>query len=203
MVHIDNVEHILQYGLCAIGHGHADPRYINIGDSGLMAQRKEYKVPVGPGGTLGEYIPFYFGGHSPMLLNIKTGHRGITQRPQHEIVYIICEVRELVQQCAEWVYTDGHAKDKFTGFFTEIDRLPAIVDWNLVFEQYWRNTEEDIDRQRRKQAEFLVKSHVPVSCIHTIVVRTEERKRQVEEMLNRNGRKIPVVTDSTNELYYP
>ena len=37
-----------------------------------------------------------------------------------------------------------------------------IVGENLLFtSQYWHNTEEDYDRIRRKQAEFLVKSHVP------------------------------------------
>lgn len=203
MVHVDNVEHLLQYGLCATGHKHADPNYINIGDSGLIAQRKEYHVLIEPGGTLGEYIPFYFGGHSPMLLNIKTGHRGIIQRPQHKIVYIVCRVAAVIQNCFEWVFTDGHAKDKITTFYNNIAELEEVIDWNMVFEQYWANTEEDFDRRRRKQAEFLIKSYVPVSCIHNIIVRNDTRKAEIEAMLKKYKLTIPVIVDNKNQLYFP
>jgi len=81
MVHANNVEYILKNGICCRTHPLADPDYINIGDTHLITQRDEYMVPINPpDGNLGDYVPFYFGGHSPMLLNIKTGHRGVSKR---------------------------------------------------------------------------------------------------------------------------
>lgn len=202
IVHIDNVEYLLTHGMFHRNHPQADPNYINIGDSTLIAQRNDYPVGINPpNGQLGEYVPFYFGPLSPMLLNIKTGHRGITQRPQDEIIYIVCQVNTLVEQCDEWCFTDGHAKNTITEFYNDLDNL-SDVDWNMVPERHWKNTEDDFDRMRRKQAEFLVKNHVPFSCISSIVVLNQARKDFVEEIINRIGLEIPVRINPNNQFYY-
>ena len=89
IVHIDNVEHLLKNGMYHRGHANADPNYINIGDSDLIAQRHDYPVGINPpGGALGEYVPFYFGPLSPMLLNIKTGYRAL-YRDLSEILFTL------------------------------------------------------------------------------------------------------------------
>jgi hypothetical protein len=110
------------------GHANADPNYINIGDSDLIAQRHDYPVGINPpGGALGEYVPFYFGPLSPMLLNIKTGYRGITQRPQRDIIYIACKVSDVVRHCPNWCFTDGHAKNKITTFYNTLEKSIGIL----------------------------------------------------------------------------
>lgn len=82
--------------------GHIIPNYINIGDTKLIKQRQNFKVRIDPpDGNLGDYIPFYFAGHSPMLLNIITGNRGIQQRPQEELVYIVCKICDIIEHCPE------------------------------------------------------------------------------------------------------
>ena len=154
-----------------------------------------------PNGVLGDYVPFYFGPLSPMLYNIKTGYRGITYRPQGEIVYIVCKVNTIVEDCEEWCFTDGHAKNAITEFYNDIDNL-SEVDWNMVAERQWSNTEDDFDRMRRKQAEFLVKHQVPVNCISSIVVLNEARKTFVEEITNRLELEIPVRVNPNNQFYY-
>lgn len=83
-----------------------------------------------------DYIPFYFGGHSPMLLNIKTGYRGIRKRPQDELIYIVCRIKDIVAQCPAWCFTDGHAKNKLTEFYNDIKDL-THVDWEVVCTQFW------------------------------------------------------------------
>ncbi|HMT54904.1 MAG: DUF4433 domain-containing protein [Saprospiraceae bacterium] len=202
IVHIDNVEYLLKHGMFTRNHSMADPNYINIGDSGLIAQRNTYPVSINPpNGVLGDCVPFYFGPLSPMLFNIKTGYRGITQRPQSEIVYIVCIVNTLIDNCKEWCFTDGHAKNAITGFYNNIDNL-SEVDWNMVAERQWSNTEDDFDRMRRKQAEFLVKNHVPVNCISSIVVLNEARKTFVEEITTRLGLEISVQVNPNNQFYY-
>ena len=149
IVHIDNVEYILRNGMFIKDSPNADPDYINIGDTILIEQRNDYPVKLEGYGTLGEYIPFYFGALSPMLLNIKTGYRGITKRPQSEIVYICCSLRQILDNCAEWCFTDGHAKNMLSGFYNHTDDLEKI-DWDIVNERYWHDTENDNDRMRRK-----------------------------------------------------
>jgi hypothetical protein len=165
IIHIDNVEYALTHGMFTRLHEKADPNYINIGDTDLITKRNNYPVKVNPpNGLLGEYVPFYFGPLSPMLLKIKDGNGGITRRAQEEIVYFISRVETIVLYCPNWCFTDGHAKKAITDFYNSIEDLDE-VDWNVVRQRYWSNTEDDFDRVRRKQAEFLVKDHVPVDCI--------------------------------------
>ena len=71
-MHVANVEWILKNGLHCANSGSTDPNYVPIGNSDLIAKRNERDVPIPPGGTLSDYIPFYFTSASPMLLNIKT-----------------------------------------------------------------------------------------------------------------------------------
>lgn len=202
IVHIDNVEYLLSHGMYIRNHPHADPDYINIGDTGLIAQRNNYSVGVNPpNGVLGDYIPFYFGPLSPMLYNIETGYRGVVKRPQSDIVYMVCRLDVIVEDCAEWCFTDGHAKNALTTFYNDLANLGA-VDWNLVSAKYWSNTEDDLDRMRRKQAEFLVKDHVPVNCIGGIIVYEELQKAILEAIITRLGLNIQVLVNPRNQYYY-
>lgn len=202
IVHIDNIEYLLVHGMFTKKHPKADPNYINIGDSGLIAQRSTYRVGINPpNGLLGDYVPFYFGPLSPMLYNIKTGYRGIQLRPQGDIVYIVCKVIDLTENCKEWCFTDGHAKNAITEFYNHLDNLGEI-DWNIVTKRQWSNTEDDFDRMRRKQAEFLVKHYVPMNCINYIVVHNEQKKYFVEKIINSLKLEIPVRVNPNNQFYY-
>jgi hypothetical protein len=202
IVHIDNIEYLLENGMHHREHADADPDYINIGDSDLIAKRHEYPVGINPpGGALGEYIPFYFGPLSPMLLNIKTGYSFVKQRPQKDIVYIVCKLNDIVDNCEEWCFTDGHAKKRISTFYNDLDDLNE-VSWDIVAERYWRDTEEDFDKMRKKQAEFLVKEHVPVNCIYGIVTYNKEAANTVKEILNRLNLDIPVRINPNGNYYY-
>ena len=136
-----------------------------------------------------------------MFLNTKTGFRVVTKRPQYEIVYIVCKLDDLLAHCSEWVFTDGHAKDNFSDHFNDLKDLD-MIDWDMVREQYWSPTEEDRDRQRRKQAEFLIRNHVPVACIEKIVVRDAIRKQTIEQIAQRLHLPVTVKVDTQNRLYY-
>lgn len=188
-------------GLFTRNHPQADPHYINIGDTNLINQRSDYPVKIEGYGNLGDYVPFYFGPQSPMLLNIKTGYRGITKRPQSDLVYICCKLITIVENCPKWCFTDGHAKDALTGFYHSLQDLNQ-VDWNMVYERYWNNTEEDYDRMRRKQAEFLVWNYVPVICLSHIVVYNEEKAAQIRELTDSLNCNIVVRIDKKHKFYY-
>ena len=202
MIHYSNLEFILQNGICSHNHHIVDSNYINIGDVNLIGQRNDYAVGINPpGGVLGDYIPFYFGGHSPMLLNIKTGYRGIAKRPQNDIIFIVCQIKDIIRHCPDWCFTDGHSKNNLTEFFNRIEDWDK-VDWNTVRAQYWTNTEDDIDRMRRKQAEFLVKDHIPASCIKSIIVYSQSRFEEISQIIQNNGLNIAVHIDNNRQYFY-
>ena len=200
MTHIDNLPIILKDGMYA-PNVKMYPEYINIGDVSLIEQRGVFYVPVPPGGVLADYVPFYFGGHSPMLLNIKTGHRGVQRREQRDIVFLCTHIDIVTKACSEFCFTDGHAKDRMTAFFNNLVDLDK-VDWTVVEEQYWYSAEDKPDRMRRKQAEFLVKTHVPISCLSGIIVLDEAAKQKVEQAMDEAGINLPIFVDTKRKYYY-
>lgn len=50
-----------------------DPNFRNIGNLDLIDKRAHRVVKVGPDGTLGDYVSFYFTPFSIMMFNIHTG----------------------------------------------------------------------------------------------------------------------------------
>lgn len=200
MTHIENLRFILRDGLYA-PNAKRYAEYLNIGDEVLIAQRKEFVVPVAPGGVLSDYVPFYFGGRSPMLLNIKTGYRGVRQREQSEIVFLCAHIDVIVNSCPDFCFTDGHAKDSLTAYYNNLENLDK-VDWSVVSLSYWSNTEDDPDRMRRKQAEFLVKNYVPLSCVSGIIVFDNKASVKVKDIMKEVGIILPVYIDVKRIFYY-
>lgn len=200
MTHIENLRIILKDGMYA-PNARWYPEYVNIGDENLIEQRGEFWVQIAPGGVLADYVPFYFGGCSPMLLNIKTGYRGIKQRDQREIIYLCTHIDRVVQACPEFCFTDGHAKDRLTAYFNNLVDLDK-VDWKAVDLSYWISTEEEPDNMRRKQAEFLVKSHVPLTCLSGIIVFDDSAAQVVNTIMKETGTRLPVHIDNKRKYYY-
>jgi len=202
IVHIDNIEYLLVNGMHHRDHANSDPDYINIGDSDLIGKRHEYPVGINPpGGALGDYIPFYFGPLSPMLYNIMHGYSGVKQRSQKDILYIVCKLNDVIENCNDWCFTDGHAKMRISTFYNDLGNLDK-VSWDVVAERYWRDTEDDYDRRRKKQAEFLVKEHVPVRCIYGIVTYDKEAANTVKQILDSFNLNIPVRINPEGKYYY-
>lgn len=201
IIHRNNLRTILERGIFSVNHPDKDPDYIFIGDHHLTRQRTDFPIPLEGKGSIGEYVAFYFCVPSPMLLNIKTGHRGITPRPQSEIVYLCCRLDCLEEKGVEWLFTDGHAKNALSSFYTEREDLDK-VDWNLRWDRYWRNTEEDPDRQRRKQAEFLARYQVPSACIEAVIVYDETTAAYVRQLIAEIGRNVDVYINPEGKFYY-
>lgn len=201
MVHWQNVEYILLHGMCCRGHTLEDPNYVNIGMRSLIADRHEHPVPIAGKGNLGEYVPFYFAGHSPMLYLIRDGKSGVEQRPQADIVFIVCTYENIKSAGLPFVFTDKNAKIAVARFFeneADFDKL----DWSSINARNWASDESNLARRDLKQAEFLVHQHVPVNCIHALVVKTSERKEYFEEIIRNLGLPIAVYIDEKCKLYY-
>lgn len=201
ITHYRNLEHILQNGLLCPNHPYADPNYVGIGDRSLIQIRDEIIVPIPPGGKMRDYVAFYFGPHSPMLYQIKTGYEGVQKVPQGEIVYLVCQMSSIIDEQLSFVFTDGHARNSLSSYYSQTNDLDK-VDWAMVKEKIWRNNEDDTDRQRRKQAEFLVSSMVPIRCIRAVLVYDQERYNFAKEIVDLLGLNIPVHKDSNKKWYY-
>ena len=199
MVHFDNIKFVLSHGIRSKNYMQPSTEYVNIGNDTLIKKRDTYPVDIRPGGVLGDYVPFYFCGHSPMLLNIKTG-RGVPMQPQEDIIFLCLELYNVIEQCNEWIFTDGHPIDSFTEYFNETKDLDQI-NWDVIPLRYWSVTPETPDRMRQKQAEFMVKNFVPCNCINKIYTYTDKRKKEIENILASLGLDIPVEIDKS-KLYY-
>ncbi|GIV29503.1 MAG: hypothetical protein KatS3mg028_0569 [Bacteroidia bacterium] len=178
MTHIDNVSHILRYGITHKASPNANPHYKTIGDPSLISTRDNFLLQNGR--SLGDYIPFYFGVGMPMLYVIQKGFNGLTPTPAEEIVYCVTSVQKVIENCLDFIYTDGHAVDKFSSRFgpEDINEIENQVDFKAVQEKDWHNT-EDLDLKRRKQAEFLILGDLPFKAILGFIVYNKKAKNKL------------------------
>jgi hypothetical protein len=116
---------------------------------------------------VGDYVPFYFAPRSPMMYRIACDHRDrVPDRYRggdEPLVYLATTVEAVVDAGLTWVATDGNAATATTEFTTRLEVMSRMVDWALMEAERWNNTQDDPDRQRRRQAEFLVYRSLPLT----------------------------------------
>jgi hypothetical protein len=181
ITHHQNLPWILRNGLHCQSSGIIDPDFVSIGNPELIEVRKRRVVAIAPGGTLADYIPFYFTPYTPMLYNIKTGYAGIRQRRNEEIVVLVSSLHELKRHGVAYVFTDRHAKLQTTTFFNDDSKLSGAVDFDLLQRGDFKRDPERPDKVERYQAEALAHQHVPVAAILGIGCYTSAIKNQLEK----------------------
>ena len=163
ITHIDNLESILsEGGLLAynIMLLETQTNYTNIAYQNIQDRRATTDVPCGGGGVLHDYVPFYFAPRSPMLYTISRGNVENYTQGQAAVIHLVSSIENIEAEDLCFVFTDGHAVMTFTNFFDDLNYLRAI-DWDVMESRYWNDTNEDNDRKRRRQAEFLVRYFFP------------------------------------------
>ncbi len=108
------------------------------------------------------------------------------------LVYLSTTVEELDRRGINMVFTDGNAANSYTTFGTGIGELDDLVDWPLMRQRQWANTDDDTDRRRRRMAECLAVGPVPWEVFGEIAVRTDDRAREVRDELSRFGVSLSV-----------
>lgn len=176
-------------GLSAIGVAHEH----------IKARRARKPVPVAPGGTLADYVPFYFAPRSPMLFAIHTGAVEGYAQGQEPIVHLVSAVDAVSQRGLPSVFTDGHAVMDISRFFTDLTDLDQI-DWQIMRTTYWNDTNEDGDRKRRRQAEFLVHRFFPWPLVSEIGVMTTRAADYINRVLEPASHRPPVTV--RRDWYY-
>jgi hypothetical protein len=180
MTHMVNIPHILKYGITHSRSSECNANYVAIGDKSLISSRNEYLLSNGK--EIGSYIPFYFFYRMPMLYVIQKGYNGVDRVEPQEIVYCLLKIKDVVERDLEFVFTDGHAKNKLSRVYlkTDVDCIDKILDWTAIRSVSWKS-ETDIDLKRRKEAEFLIEEDVPAEIICGFVVYNDEARRKLTE----------------------
>jgi hypothetical protein len=164
VTHRANLPWLFRHGLHCRRSEIRDPEFVSIGNSELIEKRSARTVPIPPGGTLDDYVPFYFTPYTPMLLNITTGHGGIKQRANEDLVFLVSSLETLEENGLRYVFTDRHAYLRAARFFGDRQEL-RHVDFELLRRRDFQRDPEDPAKLERYQAEALVHRHLPVTAL--------------------------------------
>lgn len=193
IVHRDNVAWVLDNGIHCVNSQVLFENYVAIGNQDLIDKRRTRFVPVAPSGSLSDYVPFYFTPHSPMLLNIKTGHNNVKQRANEEIVVIVSSLHSLVKQGIPFLFTDRHAYLEAATFSSDLADL-AQIDWRILNARDFQRDPDDPGKFERYQAEALVHKHVPVSAILGLGCFTDGVLASMKTLTSARGLALKAVT---------
>lgn len=160
ITHVSNLRSIAQQGLfCDNGVNSAGVNAQSIAHSNIKADRAEMAVPLYPGGTLADYVPFYFAPRSPMLYTINQGNVPSVVDGQKSIVHLVLDA-EAVAANQACIFTDGHAIMSLSNFYNDLRYLNRL-DWTSINSRYWGSHYDPTDEtKRKKQSEFLAHRHV-------------------------------------------
>jgi hypothetical protein len=190
MTHIQNIPHVLEYGITHRNSPNANPKYISIGDDSLIETRDKKKVWVNNGENfsfehkqimLGDFIPFYFGPRMPMLYVIQKGFLGVKRQHPENIVYCVCRLKSIIDDELDFYFTDGHAIDSFSSCYnsTMIENIDTIVDFKAVKAKDWTVAR---DIKRKMEAEFLIRENISKECITGFIGYNESAKKGLSKM---------------------
>ena len=202
ITNIQNLESILRSGalLCKNQVDKQNLNYRSIAYEEIQERRHQTSVPFPPFGTLHDYIPFHFAPRSPMLYAIDRGYVDNYNDGQDRIIYIVVKLSEVIDAELPFVFTDGHPIVAFSDFFNDVNLLSQRIDWNLMEDRYWSDTDDDPDRKRRRQAEFLVFQQAPLSLISGFAVYDRHIKAEVENVAQRYN--LNTLCKIKREWYY-
>lgn len=199
---IDNLPEIIKSGGLYSNNNTSKKgiKFKSIAHEGIQDRRGGTTVPISPNGNLHDYVPFYFAPRSPMLYVIKNGHVTGHLGGQAPIVYIVSSVKSIESLKIDFVFSDGHAiMSPLSKFYNDLGDMDKI-DWKVMELKYWKDTKEDHDRKRRRQAEFLVKGFLPIDLVKEVGVYNEGMKSRALEIAKANGCRFTVKVK--REWYY-
>jgi hypothetical protein len=99
ITHVENLASIVSCGAleCDQGCARAEIKPVSIAYASLKERRARTVVEHAAGGTLADYVPFYFGPRSPMLFTIARGNVAEYEGSQEEIVHLVCSVEAMAE----------------------------------------------------------------------------------------------------------
>ncbi len=136
-----------------------------------------------------------------MLYVIAHGYNNVSRVPQENIVYLVSDLQHIQNAHLPFVFTDGHAYNEVTQFYTARESARTIdLEWSMIEATDWHNTTENTQRKRIKEAEFLIKSDVPLQCLIGLIVYNETAKSRLEQIIREATLGISVIV--RRDYYY-
>lgn len=181
--HIDNLPGLLKNGFLATNHPEFPKRHRSIAAAGIQERRANMGVTCGPGGCVHDYVPFYFGSLSPMLLGVVNAKNV----DQYDILYFEFPI-SLVDR-PDAVFTNASANTAVPPqFYSSANQLDQL-DWQAIDHRKWSSPDEA--HRHRRMAEALIHSNLPVTSAARCIVWNDGVKKRVQEIVN--GAAFPVI----------
>lgn len=155
---------------------------MTIGNTDLINRRKHREVPIAPGGTLADYVPFYFTPFSPMMYNIYTGRGEVPKRRNEDICILVSSLHRVSAMGLRFVFTDRHAYTPLARYFNDTVQLTEI-DWSLLQARNFKRNPDDPEQIERYQAEALVYEHLSIEALLGVVCYTDAVKTMLENQV--------------------
>lgn len=97
---------------------------------------------------------------------IQKGFNGVKPTKPEEIVYCVTSVQQILNSTLNFIFTDGHANNHFTSEYSkgQIHNIDNILDYDAINCRDWID-ENDLDKKRKKEAEFLIEADLPLNNI--------------------------------------
>jgi ssDNA thymidine ADP-ribosyltransferase, DarT len=192
--HLDNLDSILEAGrlICDNEVQELGLLSCETADSELKLKRRTFPMPVSTGGVLGDFVPFYFAPRSPMLLKLATGRVANYSGGQDPLVFWVIDIDQVMASGRTCLATDGHPVARLSRFLEDRQSIEDGVDWEVMALDFWNDTDADGDRERRRQAEFLVHSSLDLRLTLGVGVRNQAVVDAVNDKFLAAGRDLPV-----------
>jgi hypothetical protein len=184
--HLDNLPSLLRNGFLANNH----PDFPSVGSTSIAAtsiqeRRATMRVPCGGGGVVHDYVPFYFGSLSPMLLGV-VNKKNIDQ---WDILYFEFPISILNRPGA--AFTDASANTNVLPRFYDNVQLLGKLNWSEIDSLKWSSGSEALRHQR--MAEALVPYAVDVQSASRVIVWNEAARDKVARIVNQFGVPFPPI----------
>jgi hypothetical protein len=190
---MSNLAWILDHGLVCQNSPIKDPDFRSIGSADVIGKREHREVPIPPGGTLADYVPFYFTPLSIMMFNIVTGHRDVQQIPPGDLVVLASSLPAIEKAGGQFLFTDSHALLSTARFSSALADLPVLVDWKLLQDRDFRRDPDDPGKGARYQAEALVHGSLPVHGLTGIACSAVNQAATLEALVSGRGLDLKVI----------
>lgn len=190
IIHRDNLPWVLDNGLHCGNSAVRARNWVSIGNQELIDKRAHHPVPAPPGGTLNDYVPFYFTPFSVMMRNILSGH-SVKKLNNEDIVILVSSMPHVHSKGLRYLFTDSHAYYRWADFYHDLADLKKI-DWPLLQARDFKRDPEDPAKIERYQAEALVHQHCPVDGLLGVVCYTDALQRSIESLVSSRGLALPV-----------
>jgi hypothetical protein len=194
--HVTHLSTVVEQGLLSDAAAHdAGVLAIEVGDLGIKDRRRGREVPVPPGGTVADYVPFYFAPRSPMMFSISKGNVPSYQGSTARLIYLVTSLERLHGTGHDVVLSDRNAVYAYADFrvFDPADPIDDdFIDWGLMGQRDWYNTDAEPQRKERRMAEALVHERVAWEVITQIGTQSEIVAAEVRAILAAARSNIPV-----------